>query len=177
MLQKGDVFLKVLETDRLNLRWLSPDDGEFMLELLNDPSWLEFIGDRGVRTVEGAREYILNGPVEMYNRLGFGLFLTERKADGVPVGICGLIKRDSLEDVDIGYAFLPQFWGNGYAYESAAATLDHGRTVLGFDRIVAISSSNNQKSAKLLEKLGLKFEKMIRFSDDAEELRLYGSDK
>lgn len=69
MLQKGDVFLKVLETDRLNLRWLSPDDGEFMLELLNDPSWLEFIGDRGVRTVEGAREYILNGPVEMYNRL------------------------------------------------------------------------------------------------------------
>ncbi|SDM26397.1 Protein N-acetyltransferase, RimJ/RimL family [Paenibacillus sp. OK060] len=177
MLQKGDVFLKVLETDRLNLRWLSPDDGEFMLELLNDPSWLEFIGDRGVRTVEGAREYILNGPVEMYNRLGFGLFLTERKADGVPVGICGLIKRDSLEDVDIGYAFLPQFWGNGYAYESAAATLDHGRTVLGFDRIVAITSSNNQKSAKLLEKLGLKFEKMIRFSDDAEELRLYGSDK
>ncbi|WDQ33892.1 GNAT family N-acetyltransferase [Paenibacillus marchantiae] len=169
--------MKVLETDRLNLRWLSPDDGEFMLELLNDPSWLEFIGDRGVRTVEGAREYILNGPVEMYNRLGFGLFLTERKADGVPVGICGLIKRDSLEDVDIGYAFLPQFWGNGYAYESAAATLDHGRTVLGFDRIVAISSSNNQKSAKLLEKLGLKFEKMIRFSDDAEELRLYGSDK
>ncbi|WP_090955372.1 GNAT family N-acetyltransferase [Paenibacillus sp. OK060] len=169
--------MKVLETDRLNLRWLSPDDGEFMLELLNDPSWLEFIGDRGVRTVEGAREYILNGPVEMYNRLGFGLFLTERKADGVPVGICGLIKRDSLEDVDIGYAFLPQFWGNGYAYESAAATLDHGRTVLGFDRIVAITSSNNQKSAKLLEKLGLKFEKMIRFSDDAEELRLYGSDK
>ncbi|SEB27977.1 Protein N-acetyltransferase, RimJ/RimL family [Paenibacillus sp. 276b] len=177
MLQKGDVFLKVLETDRLNLRWLSSDDGEFMLELLIDPSWLEFIGDRGVRTVEGAREYILNGPVEMYNRLGFGLFLTERKADGVPVGICGLIKRDSLEDVDIGYAFLPQFWGNGYAYESAAATLDHGRTVLGFDRIVAITSSNNQKSAKLLEKLGLKFEKMIRFSDDAEELRLYGSDK
>ncbi|WP_090811501.1 GNAT family N-acetyltransferase [Paenibacillus sp. 276b] len=169
--------MKVLETDRLNLRWLSSDDGEFMLELLIDPSWLEFIGDRGVRTVEGAREYILNGPVEMYNRLGFGLFLTERKADGVPVGICGLIKRDSLEDVDIGYAFLPQFWGNGYAYESAAATLDHGRTVLGFDRIVAITSSNNQKSAKLLEKLGLKFEKMIRFSDDAEELRLYGSDK
>lgn len=177
MLQKGDVFLKVLETDRLNLRWLSPDDGEFMLELLNDPSWLEFIGDRGVRTVEGAREYILNGPVEMYKRLGFGLFLTERKADGVPVGICGLIKRDSLEDVDIGYAFLPQFWGNGYAYESATATLAHGRTVLGFDRIVAITSSNNQKSARLLEKLGLKFEKMIRFSDDAEELRLYGSDK
>ena len=112
--------MKVLETDRLILRWLSTDDAEFILELLNEPSFLQYIGDKGVRTLEDARNYILNGPVDMYARLGFGLYLTELKERGVPLGICGLLKRDGLEDVDIGFAFLPRFWAKGYAYESAA---------------------------------------------------------
>src|ERR1051325_3355107 len=113
--------MKVLETDRLILRHLTVEDSEFILELLNDPSWLRFIGNRGVRTLDDARDYILKSFVAMYERLGFGLYLTELKSEGVPVGICGLIKRDSLEDVDIGFAFLPKFRGEGYAYESASA--------------------------------------------------------
>jgi len=169
-------ILKVLETDRLILRWLSADDAEFILELLNEPSFLRFIGDKWVRTLEDARDYILNGPADMYKRLGFGLYLTELKDDGVPIGICGLIKRDVLEDVDIGFAFLPRFWAKGYAYESASAVMAYGKNVLGLNRIVAITSPDNLASAKLLEKLGLRFERMIRLSKDAEELRLFGCD-
>ena len=168
--------MKVLETDRLNLRWLSTSDAEFILELLNDPPFLRFIGDKGVRTLDDARNYILNGPVDMYARLGFGLYLTELKDSGVPIGICGLIKRDTLEDVDIGFAFLPGFWAKGYAYESASAVMVYGKDVLGLKRIVAITSPNNHASAKLLEKLGLQFEQMIRLSEDASEVRLYVSE-
>jgi RimJ/RimL family protein N-acetyltransferase len=168
--------LKILETDRLILRWLSTDDAEFILGLLNEPSFLRFIGDKGVRTLDDARNYILNGPVEMYNRLGFGLYLTGLKDGGLPIGICGLIKRDGLEDADIGFAFLPKFWARGYAYESAAAVMAYGKTVLGLKRIVAITSLDNHASAKLLEKLGLQFERMIRLSKDAEEVRLFVSE-
>ncbi|HEX5082588.1 MAG TPA: GNAT family N-acetyltransferase [Blastocatellia bacterium] len=168
--------MKVLETDRLNLRRLSPGDAEFILELLNDPSFLRFIGDKGVRTLDDARNYILNGPMDMYNSLGFGLYLTELKESGVPIGVCGLIKRDSLEDVDIGFAFLPKFWAKGYAYESAAAVMEYGKTVLGLKRIVAITSPDNHASGRLLEKLGMRFEGMIRLSKDAPKVRLFSSD-
>jgi len=168
--------LKVLETDRLILRRLSPDDAEFILRLLNEPSWLRFIGDKGVRTVEDARAYILKGPVEMYSRLGFGLYLVELKEEGSPIGICGLIKRDSLEDVDIGFAFLPKHWGRGYAYEAASAVMAYGGKALGLKRIVAITSADNDSSVRLLEKLGLRFEGMLKLSNDGEEVRLFGSD-
>jgi RimJ/RimL family protein N-acetyltransferase len=169
--------LKVLETDRLNLRRLSPDDAEFILELLNDPSFLRFIGDKGVRTLDDARDYILNGPVDMYNRLGFGLYLTELKESGAPIGICGLIKRDSLDDVDIGFAFLPKFWAKGYACESAAAALAFGRSALGLNRIVAITAPDNHNSIRALEKLGFRFERMIRLSSDAPEVKLFAQDE
>ncbi|MDQ3010399.1 MAG: GNAT family N-acetyltransferase [Acidobacteriota bacterium] len=168
--------MKVLETDRLNLRWLSTDDAAFILALLNEPSFLRFIGDKGVRTPDDARNYILKGPVEMYTRLGFGLYLTELKESQVPIGICGLIKRDTLEDVDIGFAFLPQFWAKGYAYEAAAAVMTYGKDILGFKRIVAITSADNRASGRLLEKLGLQFERMVRLSKDADEVRLFVSE-
>jgi RimJ/RimL family protein N-acetyltransferase len=167
--------LKVLETNRLTLRHLSTDDAEFILEFLNEPSFLRFIGDKGVRTLEDAREYILNGPVAMYNRLGFGLYLTELKETGVPIGICGLIKRDGLEDVDIGFAFLPRFWAKGYAYEAASAVIAYGKDVLRLKRVVAITSPDNQASARLLEKLGMRFERRVKLSEDAEEVRLFTS--
>ena len=168
--------MKVLETDRLILRWLSTDDAGFILELLNDPSWLQFIGDRGVRTLEEARDYILKGSLEMYARQGFGLYLTELKESGDPLGICGLIKRDSLEDVDIGFAFLPRFWGKGYAYESASALMAYGKDVLGLKRIVAITSPDNHRSARLLERLGLRFERMIRLPGNTQDIRLFASE-
>jgi RimJ/RimL family protein N-acetyltransferase len=163
----------VLETERLTLRHLCEDDAAFILALLNEPSFLQFIGDKGVRTLEDARNYILNGPMDMYARLGFGLYLVELKDSKLPLGMCGLIKRNTLEDVDIGFAFLPEYWGQGYAYEAAAAVMAYGKDDLGLNRIVAITSPDNQASGRLLEKLGLRFEQMIRLSKDGEEVRLF----
>jgi [ribosomal protein S5]-alanine N-acetyltransferase len=168
--------MRVLETERLILRHLTVKDSEFMLELLNDPSWLQFIGDRGVRTVDDARNYILQNLVAMYDRLGFGLYLTKLKGEGVPIGICGLVKRDYLEDVDIGFALLPNFRGKGYAYESASAVMEYGKRTLGLNRIVAIASPDNYASAKLLEKLGFNFERMVKLSDDGESVNLFAAD-
>jgi RimJ/RimL family protein N-acetyltransferase len=169
--------MNVLETDRLLLRKLSADDdAAFILQLVNEPSWLRFIGDRGVRTLEDARGYILKGPMEMYRRFGFGLYLVVNKADGVPMGLCGLLKRDSLPDVDIGFAFLPRFWGQGYAHEAAAAVLAQGQNTFGLRRILAITSPDNHSSIKLLEKLGLRFQQLTRLSSDADEVKLFALD-
>ena len=168
--------MKVLETNRLILRRLSVDDDAFILKLVNDPLWLRFIGDRDVRTLDDARAYILKGPVAMYERVGFGLYLVERKSDGVSLGICGLIKRDALDDVDLGFAFLPEFRAHGYAYESAAAVLAYGKSVFSLKRIAAITSSDNERSARLLEKLGFTFEKMLQLPDDDGEVKLFALD-
>jgi RimJ/RimL family protein N-acetyltransferase len=168
--------MQVLETERLVLRHVTVEDGEFILELLNDPAWLRFIGDRGVRTLHATREYILKSFVSMYERLGFGLYLTALKDDGVPIGICGLIKRDSLEDVDIGFAFLPKFCGQGYAYESARAVMDYGENTFGLNRLVAITVPENFSSIRLLEKLGFDFERTIKLSDDSESVSLFSCD-
>lgn len=164
--------MNVLETDRLILRRMSVADAAFVLRLVNEPSWLQFIGDKGVRTLQDAREYILSGPVAMYERCGFGMYLTELKHGRVPVGMCGLIKRDTLPDVDIGFAFLPEFWGHGYAYEAASAVLAHGQETLGLRRIVAITSPDNHSSIRLLEKMGLKFEQMLALSPN-DPVRLF----
>jgi RimJ/RimL family protein N-acetyltransferase len=160
--------MKVLETDRLIIRRLTFEDAAFILELVNDPTWLRFIGDRGVRTLADARNYILKGPMEMYDRLGFGLYLAELKDERVPIGLCGLIKRDSLKHVDIGFAFLPDFRSKGYAYEAASAVLAYGKNTLGLERIVAIVSPGNDSSIKLLGKLGFQFEQMITLSSQNE---------
>jgi [ribosomal protein S5]-alanine N-acetyltransferase len=169
--------MNILETARLILRRLTVEDDAFILELLNDPDWLRFIGDKGVRTLDDARRYIVQGPVDMYQRLGFGLLLTERKADGAPIGLCGLIKRDALEDVDIGFAFLPQFRAQGYAHESASAVLAWGAHAFGLRRIVAITSPQNDDSARLLGKLGLRFERQLKLTADATEVMLYAADQ
>lgn len=165
--------MKVLETDRLVLSHLALDDAPFILELLNDPSFIRFIGDRGVRTVDDAREYILNGPVASYAQNGFGLYLTALKATGESVGICGLVKRESLADVDIGFAFLPQFTGMGYGVEAGTAVLIHAYNDLNLKRIVAITLPDNVRSMRLLEKLGLHFERMVKLSKDDLELKMF----
>jgi RimJ/RimL family protein N-acetyltransferase len=170
---EGVSSVKVLETERLILRWLSVADAEFILRLLNEPSFLHYIGDKGVKTIADARKYILGGPVVSYEQLGFGLYLTELKEDGVPIGICGLLKRESLDDVDIGFAFLPEFWRHGYAFESAAAVMAYGRDVVGLPRIVAITSPDNGDSIKVLRKLGLRFERMIKLSEGGPAINLF----
>jgi ribosomal-protein-alanine N-acetyltransferase len=153
--------MNVLTTERLALRHLTHDDAEFILELVNEPAFIQNIGDKGVRSIGDARDYIENGPIASYTRLGFGLYRVELKATGVPIGMCGLVRRAGLEDVDIGYALLERFWGQGYAYEAAQAVMDYGRTVLGLPRIVAVIAPDNRASARVLEKLGLRFEKAI----------------
>jgi len=163
----------VFETDRLQLRRVELDDAAFLLDLLNQPSFLHFIGDKGVRTLDDARDYILTGPLASYERFGFGMYLTVLKEERIPIGICGLLKRDSLEDVDVGYAFLPQFWSKGYAFESASAVMAYARNVLGIDRIVAVVSPDNGASINILEKLGLRFETMIRLLEDSPEIKLF----
>ncbi len=163
----------VLVTDRLQLRLFEAADAPFFLALLNDPDWLRFIGDRGVRTLEDACGYALRGRA-MCRRLGFGLWLVERRDDGSSIGICGLIKRDSLVDVDIGFAFLPSYRGNGYAKEAATATLTYGREVVGLRRIVAITSPDNEASIALLTKIGMSFEERVRLSGEVRESLVFG---
>jgi len=165
----------VLETERLVLREFEPGDTEFILHLLNSPGWLEFIGDRNVRTVEAARQYLVDGPIKSYASNGFGLFMVSLKTDHTPIGMCGLISRDELLDVDIGFAFLPEYTGKGYAYEIAAATLAYGMEVLRLPRIVAITDPANDKSIRLLEKIGLRFSKKIRFGAKQEELLMFST--
>ncbi|MFD2936894.1 GNAT family N-acetyltransferase [Spirosoma flavum] len=164
----------MLETDRLLIDELSVGDAGFILDLLNTPSWLEFIGDRGVKTLSDARQYILDGPLRSYEQLGFGSYLVKLKSSGVSIGLCGLLKRDTLDDIDIGFAFLPDYIGKGYGYESATAVMTYARDVLGATRIVGITSPTNQNSIRLLEKLGLRFEKKIILRTDGEESFLYG---
>ena len=168
--------MKVIETQRLILRHLDSEDADFIFRLVNEPSWLRFIGDRGVKTIDDARGYIANGPVDSYARHGFGLYMTELKDSATPIGICGLIKRDTLKDVDVGFAFLPEFWGNGYAYESAAAALEYAKTVVGLKRIIAITSPDNVGSIRVLEKLGLHLEQTIKMPDHAGETKLFAID-
>lgn len=163
----------VLETRRLTLRRFCLDDAEFVLRMLNDPGWLEHIGDRGVRSVDDARIYLRDRMLAMYERLGFGMYLVALRDSGVPIGTCGLVKRDGLDDVDIGFAFLPQFRGEGFALESAAAVLAHGKAAFGLKRIVAIVSPANHRSVSLLNKLGLRFERTVSLPGDDEELALY----
>jgi RimJ/RimL family protein N-acetyltransferase len=165
--------MKVVETDRTTLRRLSVDDAEFIVELLNDPSFIRNIGDKGVRSPDDARDYILNVPVASYERFGFGLCLVELRETGESMGICGLLKRDTLDDADLGFAFLPKYRSQGYAAESAQAVVAHARQSIGLERVMAITLPDNQRSIRLLEKLGFKFEKLVRLSDDAEELMLF----
>ncbi|KAA3609615.1 MAG: N-acetyltransferase [Calditrichaeota bacterium] len=165
--------MKIIESERLILRQLMLDDAPFIIELLNDEAFLQNIGDKGVRSLEDARGYITDGPAKSYQEHGFGLYLTELKDGNIPIGICGLLKRDSLDDVDIGYAFLPEFCGQGYASESTSAVMDFARTKLGIDRVVAVVSEGNAASIRVLEKLGLRFEKMMRLTDDADECMFF----
>lgn len=168
--------MNITETARLNLRHIELDDAPFLLELLNDPAFIKNIGDRGVRSLEDARLYALNGPLASYEKHGFGLFLVELKASGEPIGICGLLKRDTLEDVDIGFAFLPSFRSQGYALEAASATKSYALNVLGLKRIVAVVVPENTGSIKLLERLGLKYERRVQLTESEPEIMLYALD-
>ncbi len=168
--------MKILDTERLILRTFEADDAAFHLALLNHASWIDNIGDRGVRTLEQARDALLNGPQAMQLQHGYSMYLIERKSDGLPLGVCGLIRRDTLPDTDIGYAIAAPYWGNGYAYEAAAAVLAYARDTLGLPRVLGITGPDNLASNQLLLKLGLRFQELTMLSGRDSGTNLYRID-
>lgn len=162
-----------IKTKRLTLRQFTVSDAKFIMELVNEPSFIQNIGDRGVRTLSDAEKYLETGPISSYARTGFGLLAVILDDTDQSIGMCGLIKRPTLEDVDLGYAFLPKFWSQGYAFESAQAVMDHAKKVIGLKRVVAIVDPKNAGSIRLLEKLGMRFEKMVKLSEEDIELKLF----
>ncbi len=165
--------MAVLETDRLSIRRLTVDDSAFILRLVNEPSFIQHIGDRNVRSLADAKQYILAGPMASYDLHGYGGFLVELKETHLPIGICGLIKRDTLDDVELRFAFVPESWSKGYALESASAMLTYAHDRHGLKRLVAVTSQENVASINLLVRLGFYFDRMVRLPDEKEELRLF----
>ena len=165
----------IAQTERLLIRELTIDDAPFILELVNEPAWLAFIGDKGVRSIGDAVNYILNGPVKSYHTNGFGLWMVQLAQENKSIGMCGLIKRDTLEHADIGFAFLAVHNGKGYAYEAATAVLEYAKNKVGLQHILAITNRDNIRSIRLLEKLGLKFERLITMPGELQPILLMGA--
>lgn len=153
--------MHILDTTRLRLRTITLDDAAFYLQLVNEPAYLANIGDKGIRTIEDAIDSIKKGPIDMQERLGFSLYIVESKQNNIAIGMCGLIKRDGLDDVDIGYGFLSAYTGQGLASEAATAVVNYARTTIGLPRLVAITAPENAISSRVLEKIGFTYEKII----------------
>ncbi|HEX7316187.1 MAG TPA: GNAT family N-acetyltransferase [Pyrinomonadaceae bacterium] len=168
--------MNVIETERLSLREMSEADARFVLEILNDPGFIRFVGDRGVRNVEDAARYTSERFVESYRQNGFGLWLVAAKDEKVPVGICGLVKRKELNVVEVGYAFLPPFRSRGYAFEAATAVKSYARDALGLPRLYAVVNPDNAVSIRVLEKLGMKYERPVRLLGEDSDISLYSTE-
>ena len=166
----------ILETERLRLREFTTADCDFLIELMNSPGWLKFIGDRNVRTREEGENYLRNGPMKSYEVNGYGLWMVERKDDGCPMGMCGILKRAWLADPDIGYAFMEPWRGRGYAGEATRAIVQYAGEAFGLKRLVAIIDPENSDSVKLINNAGFAFETMVREATDNKELGLYALD-
>jgi len=163
----------LMTTERLVLAPFTADDAPFIVALLTDPDWLRYIGDRGVQTPDEARGYLEAGPLASYAAHGFGLYRVTRRDTGVPIGMCGLLRRDTLPDVDLGFAFLPAYRGQGFAREAAAATLAYAHGTLGLARILAIVSPENAASIRVLEALGMRREGLLQMTPNSDALFLY----
>ncbi|WPQ65903.1 GNAT family N-acetyltransferase [Chitinophaga sancti] len=163
----------ICETARLIVRKFTIDDAQFICSLLNSPTWIQFLGDRNIQTVADAQQYLTNGPLASYALRGFGLYLVAMKDSGVPIGMSGLIKRDGLEYVDVGFALLPEYMGQGYAYEATKAVMDYGYNTLQLPHIVAIARADNKNSLALLAKLGLKFSETVMLAGIEHPLSLF----
>ncbi len=165
--------LPVLQTERLRLRNLTLDDAPFILKLVNTPAWLKYIGDRGIKTLQEAKNYILAGPIHNYMTKGYGFQLVELKENQLPIGLCGLVKRDHLEHEDLGFAFLPEFEGKGYAFEAATATVQYANFTLNINRLLAITTKDNFRSIQLLKRLNFEDSGEVKFPNEQEPLFLF----
>ncbi len=166
----------VAETARLRIQQFNLEDVAFVIRLLNEPSFIKFIGDRGVRTPGEARAYLLAGPLAGYARFGFGLNRVELKVSGEPIGMCGILKRDTLPDPDLGYAFLPGYWNNGYAFEAATAIMTQAHAAFGLQRVLAVTTVDNSASIRLLRKAGFQHVGLVLQPPDDKELKLFSAD-
>lgn len=162
-----------LETARLRLREFGVDDAPYMLRQLNEPSFIANIADRGVRNLEQAAAYLENGPISSYRLNGFGFWAVLEKSSGTVIGMCGLVKRDTLPDADLGYAFLPEYFGKGMAFEAAQACVSAAKRDFALPRLLAIVNPDNQASRRLLEKLDFAFAGMRPVYAGEPELCLY----
>lgn len=162
-----------LHTSRLSLRWLTLADADLMLAVWNDPAFIEYVGDRGIRTIDQAHSVMSQGALQLYADYGYGPYRVALKADDTEIGICGLFRRQGFDEPDLGYSILPDFCGNGYAYEAASAVLDYARKELQLPRVTAFISPRNRPSIGLAEKLGLRYERAARLADDDADVSLY----
>jgi len=164
----------IAETSRLVIRQLSSADAAFVLALTNEPSTIENIGDRGLRSVADAQRFISTGPWTQHQKPGYGQFAIELKQSGELIGVCGILYRIKLDLTDVGFALMPQYWRQGFAFEAVSAVMDYGHGVLGIGNIVGLTSQTNVASINLLKKLGMRFETMVSMSDDGvEDIRVY----
>ena len=166
--------LKILETERLILSRLTLADAAFILELMNEPGFIEFVADRGLRTEADAARYLTEKILPNYERFGFGFYRVTLKESGIAIGICGLVKRDVLANPDIGFSILDRYSRNGYAYEAAVAVMNYGRTVLGLTQICGVTAPDNRVSQHLLRKLELKFQRKFHLPGYGTESLLFG---
>ena len=160
----------ILETDRLQILEFEKSDAQFIFELINEPEWIEYIGDKNVKNVNDAENFITNKLMPSYSENGYGLYVVKLKKTGKPIGMCGLVNRLGLNNTDIGFAYLKKYQRKGFAFESSTAILDYAKNILNLNRVVAITNPNNIASGKLLEKLGLTFDKMIDLSEDGKDI-------
>jgi RimJ/RimL family protein N-acetyltransferase len=167
------VLVAIIQTERLTFCWLTIADAPMMLALLNEPSFIANIGDRNVRTIAHAEQYLIDGPLASYQSHGYGMYRVERTLDGTTLGLCGLVRRDYLPSPDLGYAFFPEFAGQGYATEAARAVYLYGKTTLKIPQIVGIVQSNNLASTRVLQKVGLHKHGIVEVPTTKEELDFY----
>lgn len=171
-----DTMSYLLETERLTIRKFTKSDAVFVCALLNTPGWLQFIGDRNIRTVPDAESYIQTLE-DHHSQHGFGPVLVSEKETSLPLGMCSLIKRESLEQVDIGFAFMPEHMGQGYAYEATQGIYHYAKQNLGLLKICAITNTDNFASIKLLQKMGFVLEKEVILDGETEPLLLFNDSK
>ena len=164
---------KAFETDRLFIRPTAANDAEFIYHLMNTPKWIEYIGDRNVHSIEKAKEYIEERMISQLNRLGYSNYTILKKEDNQKIGTCGLFDREGLEGIDIGFALLPEFEGNGFAFEASNRIKDAAFEEFGIARLSAITAKDNIGSQKLLEKLGLQLKGTTTLPNDNEELLIF----
>ncbi|NIA27992.1 MAG: GNAT family N-acetyltransferase [Desulfobulbaceae bacterium] len=162
-----------LETKRLSLRRLTLDDAELMLAVWNDPAFIRYVADRGIRTIKAARAALKEGALKLFSDYGYGPFRVALTEDDTPVGVCGLFRREGLDEPDLGFSILPKYWRKGYAHEAARAVVGHAKTDIRLTRLTAIVSPENTASVALIEKLGLQFERMHRLPGDDDDVAIY----